>query len=87
MYEKEKERSFHYELEKVRTDFDFFLALFVSILAILFGLFSYYRDNPLFLWLVAMFIIIVMILLYLIYAEKEKALRKIKKKYIDSYWD
>jgi hypothetical protein len=84
MSEKEKEeRAFHYDLTKAQVDSEFLLAVAIAILAIGYGLFSYYKDN--FLGIVATdgLLLIAVLFLVRVYNVKEARFRKIKNDYIE----
>lgn len=87
MYEKEREMRFQYELAKLQSDFEFSYAYMFTILAILFGLFVYYRDNPLGMLGVFALIVLGAYSLHIIQRKKEKRFEEIRKQYLESYWD
>ena len=87
MYEKERERRFHYELTKCQSDFEFLFALIIGALALMFVLLSYHRGSPFDTLCVCVAIVVLMCLLLFVYILREKRFKKIKEKYIDSYWD
>ena len=87
MYEKERERKFQYELTKIQVDFEFGFTVIIGMLAILYGLLSFYEDNPLGSWLTIASIGVTVVFLYILLKLKEKKFKDLRKKYIESYWD
>jgi hypothetical protein len=80
-----KEREFQYDLTKLQVDLEFYIALAIGLLAISYGLLSYYKDNPLGTLLTS-FVLIPLgcVLLGLIYRFKEKGFKHIKEKHMSA---
>jgi len=83
---KKQEREFQYDLTNLQVDLEFYIALAIGVLAIAYGLLSYYKDNPLGT-LLTDFVVIPFAVVYLIlvYRFKKQRFKDIKKKYIDSW--
>ncbi len=82
--EKKKDRKFTYALTKAQVDFEFWFALAIGLLAIGYGLLSFYKDNILGLVFDSVFIIIAVIFLIRIYNIKEERFKRIRDEYIET---
>lgn len=82
--EKKKDRKFTYALTKAQVDFEFWFALAIGLLAIGYGLLSFYKDNILGLVSDSVFIIIAVIFLIRIYNIKEERFKRIRDEYIET---
>jgi hypothetical protein len=81
--DEKKTRKFQYALTKAQVDFEFWLALAIGILAIAYGLLSFYKDNFLGTVLTNVLILVAVVYLIRIYYIKEENFKTIKKLYID----
>ena len=82
---KKQEREFQYDLTNLQVDLEFYIALAIGILAIAYGLLSYYKDNLLGTLLTDVLVIPVAVLFLIrVYRFKKQRFKDIKKKYIDS---
>jgi len=82
---KKQEREFRYDLTNLQVDLEFYIALAIGILAIAYGLLSYYKDNLLGTLLTDVLVIPVAVLFLIrVYRFKKQRFKDIKKKYIDS---
>ena len=87
MYDQERERKFQFEIAKAQVDFEINITVIIGVIAILYGLLSFYGMGTLGYWLAIGAILLGMVLLILLYREKERRFERIRKKYIESYWD
>jgi len=81
--DKKKEREFQYDLTKVQVDLGIGIAIVIGMLAIAYGLLSYYKDDALATEIIVSVVIpFGVIALLLIYWSEERAFKRIKEKYI-----
>jgi len=82
---KKEDREFQYDLIKVQVDLEFYIAFAIGMLAIAYGLLSYYKDNLLGTVLTDLVVIpFAVVCLILVLRFKERRFKDIKKEYIDS---
>ncbi len=82
--EEKKNRKFQFDLTKVQVDFEFYFAFAIGVLAIGYGLLSYYKDNLLGVIAADGLILFAGFFLVRVYDLKEKRFKKIRQKYIES---
>ena len=87
MYDQERERRFQFEIAKAQVDFEVSIGATIGMMAILYGLLALYGMGTFGYWLVMGLILVVVVLLWLLNREKERKFEKIRRKYIESYWD
>jgi hypothetical protein len=79
---RQEEKEFQYDLTKLQVDYEFTYTMLIGFIAILYGLLSLYRDNPLGYGLTLIGIgVTVTISLPIVHCAKEKKFQAIKKKY------
>lgn len=76
-------RAFQYDLAKAQIDFEFWFTLAIGLLAIAYGLLSYFKDIPFGIYAIDGLIIFVIFFLVRIHNLKEQRFKDIKKNYID----
>jgi hypothetical protein len=79
-----KERKFQYALTKAQVDFEYWFAVSIGLLAIVYGLLPYYKDNLVATGLTDCLIFVLVVFLIRIYYRKEERFKDIKKEYIDN---
>jgi hypothetical protein len=79
-----RDRKFQYTLTKAQVDFEFWVALAIGLLAVTYGLLSFYKDNFLGTVLTNVLILIAAAFIIRTYQIKEQRFKDIKKEYIDS---
>jgi hypothetical protein len=85
MNEEEKEnRKFQFDLTKAQVDFEFWFALSIGMLAIGYGLLSYFKDNLLGLIVIDGLLLFVFAFLIRIHHIKEDRFKDIKRRYIET---
>jgi hypothetical protein len=78
---RQEEKEFQYDLTKLQVDYEFTFTVLIGVIAILYGLLSLYRDNPLGYGLTLIMILVAVILLPTVQLKKEERFQTIKKKY------
>ena|GEM_PF-5220879 len=81
--DEKKTRKFQYALTKAQIDLEYWLALGIGILAIAYGLLSFYKDNFLGRVLTNVLILVAIVFVTRIYYIKEEKFKAIKKLYLD----
>jgi uncharacterized membrane protein (DUF485 family) len=87
MYNQERERRFQFEIAKAQVDFEINITVIIGVIAILYGLLSFYGTGTVGYWLGIGSISVAVVLLGMLYRIKERTFEKIRKKYVESYWD
>lgn len=82
---KKEDREFQYDLTKLQVDLGFYIAFAIGLLAIAYGLLSYYKDNLLGTVLTDLVVIpFAVVYLILVLRFKERRFKDIKEKYIST---
>jgi membrane protein YdbS with pleckstrin-like domain len=78
---RQEEKEFQYDLTKLQVDYEFTFTMLIGVIAILYGLLSFYRDNPIGYGLTIIMIFVAVISLSAVHRVKEKKFQAIRKKY------
>jgi hypothetical protein len=82
--EEKENRKFQFELTKAQVDFEFWFAFSIGMLAIAYGLLSYFKDNLPALIATNGLLLLAVAFLLSTYHVKEDRFRDIKRRYIET---